>query len=260
MTTKKTVSILLSIILIAAFMCSCTVAPAGNGNRSPQTLVADAASVSKTEVPTDNDNVSAETTDVQATSAPETEAQTENTEPQQAEPMTLGEGHTANFTYVGKLISADFELPDGLELRAEKGDETMFPLCISPVDGGYIYNADGKLVGCFTAYPYDESATDDDLERIYAEFRLGHWHIMLEEMYEPVADHGTVHPALTLAEAVEVKDGLTMGENERFTCDALIAFDTASHMKIEFAFFLGELTREQLITIAESIILSAEVR
>ncbi len=253
MTTKKTVSILFSIILSVSFMCSCTVAPAGNSSQSPQTLVADAALVSKAEVPTENNNVSPEASDVQMTFAP-------GTEPQRAEPIMLGGGHTANFTYVDSLIFADFELPDGFEIRIEKGDETMLPLHVSPFDGGYIYGPDGKLVGCFTAYPYDDSATDDDLERIYAEFRLGHWRILLEEMYEPVADHGTVHPALTLSEAVEVIDGLNMGENERFTCDALIAFDTASHTKIEFAFFRGELTHEQLITIAESIILSAEVR
>ena len=177
-----------------------------------------------------------------------------------AEPMTLGNGHTANFTFVDKLIFVDFELPEGFELRTEKGDETKLPLLVFPHNGGYIFGPDGKLVGCFTAYPYDESATDDDLERIYAEFRLGHWHIMLEEMYEPIADHGTVHPALTLAEGVELIDGQTIGENDRFICDALIAYDTASHAKLELAFFRGKLDRKQLTAIAQSIILSAEDR
>ena len=176
------------------------------------------------------------------------------------EPMTLGGGHTANFTYADKLIFVDFELPEGYELRTEKGDEKKLPLNISPDTGGYIYSADGRLVGCFTAYPYDEDAADDDLERIYAEFRLGHWHIMLEEMYEPIADHGTVHPALTLAEGVELIDGQTIGENDRFICDALIAYDTASHAKLELAFFRGKLDRKQLTAIAQSIILSAEDR
>ena len=68
------------------------------------------------------------------------------------EPMTLGGGHTANFTYADKLIFVDFELPEGFELRTEKGDETKLPLLVSPHNGGYVFGPDGKLVGCFTAY------------------------------------------------------------------------------------------------------------
>ncbi len=79
---------------------------------------------------------------------------------------------------------------------------------------------------------------------------------MLEEMYDPIAVHGTVHPALTLAEAVEVIEGQSMAANERFICDAVIAYDTGCHAIIELAFDQGVLTRDQLTTIAESIVLS----
>gem|GEM_PF-6008699 len=200
-------------------------------------------------------------TEAPTTEVPETEVPT-TAEPLRAEPMTLGNGHTANFTFVNQLIYADFELPEGYELRTEKGEETRVPLNISNIEGGYIYDANGELVGAFTVYPYDAEAPEDNLDWIYAEFRMGTWHIMIEDMYEPVAEHGTVHPALTLAEAVD-DDGTHPGaspEYERFICDAIIAFDTEVHVKIELAFIQGYLTEEQLTEIAESIALSCTGR
>ena len=261
MNTRRILPLLLAVVLAAALVCACTAkqnseaqndlpteAPATN---KPTAAPTEAPTAEPTEVPT---------TEIPATDVPATPEPT--AEPLRAEPMTLGNGHTANFTYVNRLIYADFELPEGYELRTEKGDETRVPLNISSIEGGYIYNSEGKLVGAFTVYPYDAEAPEDNPEWIYAEFRMGHWHIMMEEMYEPVAEHGTVHPALTLAEAVD-DDGTHPGaspEYERFICDAIIAFDTEAHVKIELAFNQGYLTEEQLTEIAESIALSCTGR
>ncbi|MBO4878714.1 MAG: hypothetical protein J5544_00480, partial [Clostridia bacterium] len=71
---------------------------------------------------------------------------------------------------------------------------------------------------------------------------------------------GTVHPALTLAEAPYTIEGQTMAGTATFPCDAVIAYDTASHTKIELAFIQGELTRDQLTAIAASIMLDSEAR
>ncbi len=178
--------------------------------------------------------------------------------PPQAEPIMLGGDHTVTFNYVDQRIFADFELPAGYGIRTDSGDATALPLLVGNTDGAYIYNANGELVGAFTAYPYDTEAPEDNLDWIYAEFRMGRWHIMIEDMYEPVAAHGTVHPALTLAEAPYMIEGQTMAGTATFTCDAVIAFDTASHTKIELAFIRDELTRSQLTAIAGSIMLDAD--
>ncbi|MBO4878747.1 MAG: hypothetical protein J5544_00650 [Clostridia bacterium] len=258
MNTRRILSLLLIVVLAAALVCACTAKQNGEAQNDLPTEAP--ATNEPTEAPATNEPTEVPAAEIPATDVPATPEPTE--EPLRAEPMTLGNGHTANFTFTTMLIYADFELPEGYELRTEKGDETRVPLNISNIEGGYIYDANGELVGAFTVYPYDAEAPEDNPEWIYAEFRMGQCHIMIEDMYEPVAEHGTVHPALTLAEAVD-DDGTHPGaspEYERFICDAIIAFDTESHTKIELAFDQGYLTEEQLIAIAESIELSAEDR
>ncbi|MBR6007160.1 MAG: hypothetical protein IK064_05980 [Clostridia bacterium] len=208
-----------------------------------------------TEVPTEIPPTEVPPTDVPTTRPPYT-----------IEPMRLGGGHTATFTFGPKQVFADFELPEGYELRTEKGDETRIPLYVYPVDNiqyacGYIYDSNGVLVGGFQGYYHTEAVEDVPiLEWIYSYFRMGHWHIMLEEMYEPVEADGPCVPGLSLAEGVDVIPGQVMAQNERFTCDAIIAYEPETLAIIEIVFDQGLLTHEQLVEIARSISLCAVPR
>ena len=207
-----------------------------------------------TEVPTEIPPTEVPPTDVPTTRPPYT-----------IEPMRLGGGHTATFTFGPKQVFADFELPEGYELRTEKGDETRIPLYVYPVDNiqyacGYIYDSNGVLVGGFQGYYHTEAVEDVPiLEWIYSYFRMGHWHIMLEEMYEPVEADGPCVPGLTLAEGVVVTES-SFVSNERFPCDAVVAYDPETLAIIEIVFDQGVLTHEQLVEIARSISLCAVPR
>ncbi|MBO4878791.1 MAG: hypothetical protein J5544_00870 [Clostridia bacterium] len=205
-----------------------------------------------TEVPTEIPPTEVPPTEVPSTRPPFT-----------VEPMRLGGGHTATFTFIDDIIYADFELPEGYELRTEKGDETHIPLWVSPVGGiqahaGYIYDSEGVLVGGFQCSSYEDDSLDNS-EWAYAEFRLGHWHIMIEEMYEPIEADGPCIPALTIAEAVNVTES-AFAANERFLCDAVIACEPGTNAIIEIVFDQGLLTHEQLVEIARSISLCAVPR
>lgn len=180
-------------------------------------------------------------------------------------PVKLGGEHTATFTFVEKQVFADFELPEGYELRTEMGDETRIPLHVYPVGGvqascAYIYNQEGVLVGGFQTYYHTEAVEDVPYEDwIYSYFRMSHWRLMTEEMYEPVETENSCCPALSLSEGI-VDTESSFAANERFLCDAVIAYDPESLAIIEIVFDRGYLTHDQLIEVAQSIRLSAVYR
>ncbi|GEM_PF-6325928 len=167
---------------------------------------------------------------------------------------------TAYFNYQSALptFSASFELPDGYELRSERSGEVHIPLAADSETGGYIYDANGVLVGGFSSWLYDADCPEDDIERIiHREYTaVGElWYITLSERYEALEVNGTCHPALTASQAVDFIPGRTFSELKRFTCDTVLCYDTESRMVLEIAFEQGYFTNDQLAAIARSVVL-----
>ena len=226
-----------------------------NATPAPTLVPTAAPTAAPTAVPT------AEPTAVTTGEPPETEPVTTNL-PLDVRHVKLGGGHTATFTLPIMQIHSDFELPEGFELRTEKGDETHIPLWTMSLDNedfcGYIYDRDGVLVGGFWCWPYEDDVDESIIEWVYAYFRTNHWRVLLEEMYEPIEADGPCIPALTLSEGVDVIPGQNFAANGTFLCDAVVAYEPEQNLTIEIVFDQGVLTREQLIAIAQSIRLERE--
>ncbi|MBO4562216.1 MAG: M56 family metallopeptidase, partial [Clostridia bacterium] len=147
-------------------------------------------------------------------------------------------------------ISAEFDLPCPLILRAEKGGETFVHIFVYPEEGGYIYDTEGRLVGCYKASPGEIS---DDPKVAFCFIAGGHWRVLIDEMYEPVEnDYGCV-AAITLAVGVNDVPGESFAEHETRICDAVIARNPETGAVFELVFDKDMLTREQLEAIARSI-------
>lgn len=157
---------------------------------------------------------------------------------------------TLSFDKLIPPISAELDLPYPLVLRTEKGDETFLHIFVYPEEGGYIYDSEGRLVGCYKASPGEIS---DDPKVAFCFIAGGHWRVLIDEMYEPVEnDYGCV-AAITLAWGVDVIPGQAFAENECRLCDAVIARNPETGAVFELAFDKDMLTWEQLEAIARSI-------